>query len=330
MNSRRKLVVALGVGALNAQRGAFAQQAGKIWRIGFLGFASRPASIDSHVFGGFPRGMRELGYVEGKNLSIEWRFADGQRERLAELAAELVRLKVDVIVVSASSATIAAQSATAAIPIVFAAVNDPVSQEMVKSLARPGGNITGRANITDDLGPKRMELLLGMLPKVSRMAVLVDSSGAVQGRAGELLPAAAQKRRVTLVRLEAGTPQEIERAFATMVREKVGALIVLFTPLFNQQRNQIAELAAKHKLPTVTGDRGFVEAGCLMSYGASLTDDFHRLASYVDKIFKGAKPSDLPVEQPTRFELVINDKTARSLGLKVTPELLLQADKVIE
>ena len=220
--------------------------------------------------------------------------------------------------------------ATTAIPIVFAAVNDPVSQGIIKSLARPGGNITGRANITDDLGPKRMELLLGMLPKVTRMAVLVDSSGAAQVRTGDSLQAAAQKRGVAMVRVEAGSPQEIERAFAGMAREKIGALIVSFTPLFNQQRNQIAELAAKHRLPTVTGDRGFVEAGCLMSYGASLTDDFHRLATYVDKIFKGAKPSDLPVEQPTRFELVINEKTAKLLGLKVTPELLLQADKVIE
>ena len=206
----------------------------------------------------------------------------------------------------------------------------PVSLGLIKSLARPGGNITGRANITDDLGPKRMELLHGMLPKVSRMAVLVDSSGAAQTRMGDNLQDAAHKRRVTIVRVEAGSPQEIERAFATLAREKVGALIVSFTPLFNQQKNQIAELATKYRLPTVAGDRFFAEAGCLMSYGASLTDDFHRLATYVDKIVKGAKPSDLPVEQATRFELVINEKTASLLGLKVTPELLLQADKVIE
>ena len=165
---------------------------------------------------------------------------------------------------------------------------------------------------------------------LSRMAVLVDSSGAAQTRMRDKLQDAAQKRRVTIVRVEAGSSQEIERAFATMAHEKIGALLVSFTPLFNRQGNQISELATKYRLPTVAGDRFFVEAGCLMSYGASLTDDFHRLATYVDRIFRGAKPSDLPVEQPTRFELVINEKTAKLLGLKVTLELLLQADKVIE
>ena len=330
MNSRRKLVVGLGAAVVQAPWLAHAQQAGKVWRVGFVGFQSRPPALESHVFGGFPRGMRELGYVEGRNLAIEWRFADGKPERLPELLAQLVQSKADVIVVSASTVALAAQQAATSIPIVFAAVNDPVSLGLVKSLGRPGGNITGRANITDDLGPKRMELLLGMVPKATRIAVLVDSSGAAKGLRGDNLEVAAQKRRVKLLRVEAGTPQEIEHAFATMAREKVGALVVLFTPLFNQQRNQIAELAAKHRLPTVAGDHFFVEAGCLMSYGASLTDDFYRLATYVDKIFKGAKPSDLPVEQPTRFELIINARTAALLGLKVTAELLLQADKVIE
>jgi putative ABC transport system substrate-binding protein len=272
--------------------------------------------------------MRELGYVEGKNLVLEWRVANGKREWLPELAAEFVQLKVDVIVVSASSAALAAQKTATAIPILFAAVNDPVSLGLIKSLARPGGSVTGRANITDDLGPKRVELLLAMVPKVSRMAVLVDSNSVANARAAEILLAAAQKRRVTVVRVEAGTPQEIETAFSTMVRENAGALIVLFTPLFNQQRGQIAELAAKHRLPTIAGDRGFAEAGCLMSYGASLADDFHRLATYVDKIFKGAKPSYLPVEQPTKFELIINGKTVKALSLAIPQSMLLGAEVI--
>ena len=328
--TRRGFVTALGASALVAPFNSFAEQQGKVWRVGFLASAARPASLDSHVFDGFRRGLRERGYVEGKNLMIEWRFAEGKRERLSELAAELVGLKVDVMVVSGSAAAFAAQTATAAIPILFAAVNDPVSQGLVQSLARPGGNITGRANITDDLGPKRLELLLAMVPKVSRLAVLVLPSSAVPVRFAENLQAAAQKRHVTVVRVEAGTPQEIEIAFSIMLREKAGALIALFTPLFYQQRSQIAELAAKHHLPVIAGDPGFVEAGCLMSYGASLADDFHRFASDVDKIFKGAKPADLPVEQPTRFELVINLKTAKALGITVPQVLLLQAERVIE
>ena len=329
INNRRKLIVALGAGALAVPFPSFAQQPGKVWRVGFLGFAARPPSLDSHIFGAFPRGMRELGYVEGKNLMIEWRFADGKRERLLELAAELVELKVDVIVVS-SSAALAAQKATTTIPIVFAAVSDPVGSGLIKSLARPGGNITGRTNITEDLSPKRLELLLAMVPKLSRVAVLLTSASAANTRTAESIQAAGQKRGVTIVRANAGTPQEIETAFSTMAREKAGALIVSLNPLFFQQRSQIAELATKHRLPAIAGDRGLAEAGCLMSYGASLADEFHRLATYVDKIVKGAKPGDLPVEQPTKFELIINGKTAKTLGLTITPELLLQADKVIE
>lgn len=329
MNSRRKLIVALGAGALTFAFPSFAQQAGRVWRVGFLAFPTRPSSLDSHVFGAFPRGMRELGYVEGRNLLIEWRFADGRVERLPELAAELVRLKVDVIVVSAS-ATRAAQDATTTIPIVFAAVSDPVGSGLIKSLARPGGNITGRTNITNDLSPKRLELLLAVVPKLSRVAVLMNSASAADTSTAESVQTAGQKRGVTVVPASAGTPQEIEAAFSAMTRKKVGALIVSLNPFFFQQRNQIAELAAKHRLPAIAGDRDLAEAGCLMSYGASLADEFHRLATYVDKIFKGAKPGDLPVEQPTTFELIINAKTAKTLGLTITSELLLQADKVIQ
>lgn len=330
LNKRRKLLLAIGAGGLVPPLRALAQPAGKVWRVGFLASSVRPADLDAHAFGGLVRGLRVLGYVEGRNLALEWRFADGQRERLAGLAEELVRLKVDVIVTSASSASRAAQRATSEIPVVFAAVDDPVGLGLVTSLARPGRNITGRANITHDLGPKRLELLLAVAPQKSRIAVLVDANSAAQVHVAESLQAAGRLRRVAVVRADVATPQDIDAAFAALARDKVGALIVPFTPLFNQQRNQIASLAAQHRWPTIAGERGFVHAGCLMSYGARLADDFFQLAVYVDKIAKGARPSDLPVEQPTRFEWVINRKTAQALGLTLPAALMLQADEVID
>ena len=337
MTRRRSLFAAFGACVLSetvvGMSNVFAQPApggsGKVWRVGFLAFPTRPPSLDAHIFGGFPRGMRELGYVEGKNLQIEWRFADGKRERLGELAAELVASKVDLIVAS-SSATLAAQAATATIPIVFAAVSDPIGNGLIKSLARPGANITGRTNITGDLGPKRMELLLAALPNASRVAVLLDSTITTDGQAADSLQAAGQKLRVSVTRLGARTPQEIETAFATVAREKIEGMVVSLNPLFFQQRNQIAELALKHRVPVIGGDRDLVQAGYLMSYGASLADEFRRLASYADRIFKGAKPADLPVEQPTLYELVINRKTAKAIGLAIPQELLLRSDEVIQ
>ena len=276
--------------------------------------------------------MRELGYVEGKNLTIEWRFAEEKYDRLPELAAELVRLQVDVIVAGGLQAPLAAQKSTDKIAIVMVGVADPVAMGLVKSLARPGGNITGPSNITSELGPKRLEMLRDMVPRLSRAALLTnpDNPAHVKTVNVERYQAAGQKLGVTLLRLEARTPQEIENAFAVMVREKAGALLVLLDSFFQQQRSRIAELCAKHRLPCMTADRVYVEAGCLMSYGNSLADDFRRAATYVDKILKGAKPADLPVEQPTRFELVINGKTAKTLGLKIPNSLLVTADKVIE
>jgi putative ABC transport system substrate-binding protein len=274
--------------------------------------------------------MRELGYVEGKNLAIEWRFADGKLDRLPALAAELVRLKVDVIVAVGLEAPLAVQKATITIPIIFVGPGDPVGTGLIKSLARPGGNITGPSTISGELGPKRLEMLLAMVPKLSRVAVLVNPTRPTHIKALESVVAAGQKLGVTMLRAEARTPQEIENAFSVMVREKAGALIVLLNPVFQEQRSQIAELSAKHRLPCMTADRIYAEAGCLMSYGNSLADDFRRAATYVNKILKGAKPSDLPVEQPTKFELVINRKTAKALGLTIPQSLLVSADKVIE
>ncbi len=331
MNNRRKLVMALGAGGLTAPFPSFAQQQGKVWRIGFLAQGTRPASLpDAYAYGAFLRAMRELDYVEGRNLVIEWRFADNKLERLPDLAAELVQLKADVIVTSGMTAPLALQKATATIPIVMTSNSDPVGRGLIKSLARPGGNITGLTNITSDLGPKRLQLLLDMGPKLSRIAVLGNPTNPAHMQALESIQAAGQNRRVEILRAEARTPPEIDNGFSLIRQRNANALIVLLDPLFQQQSSRIAELSAKHRLPSMTADRIYVEAGCLMSYGSNRADDWRRAATYVDKIFKGAKPADLPVEQPTIFELVINGKTAKALGLKIPQSLLIMADKVIE
>ncbi len=274
--------------------------------------------------------MRELGYVEGKNLVIEWRFADNKPDRLSDLAAELVRLNVDVLVTTSTPATRSAQKATTTIPIVMVNVGDPVGMGLVKSLARPGGNITGLSNFASDTGPKRLELLLEMVPKLARVAALVNPANPANTKGLESLQTAAQKRRVELLPAEARTPQEIDSAFSLIRKQNAGALLVSTDPLFTQQTSQIAELAAKNRLPSVYASPAYAEAGGLIGYGANPTDHFRRAATYVDKILKGAKPADLPVEQPTKLELVINRKTAKALGLTIPQSLLTSADKVID
>ena len=329
MNCRRKLLVVLSTSALVAPFRSFAQQQGKVWRVGFLSLR-RPASLDSDFLGEFPQGMRELGYVEGKNLVIEWRFADGEVERLPVLAAQLVRLKVDVIVASSTQAVSVAQKATSTVPIVMGNSGDPVGSGFVKSLAHPGGNITGLSNINVDLSPKLLEMLLSMVPKLSRVAVLVNPANSSHGARLKTVQAAAQRVRVKILPVEAKTAQEIEPAFSMMRRENAGAVIVHSDAIFNAQVRQIAELAEKHRLLSIAGIREYVDAGCLMSYGPSFASMYRRAAIYVDKIFKGAKPAELPVEQPTKFEFVINRKTAKALGLTIPQSLLVSADKVIE
>ena len=328
--NRRELLVMLSGGALATPLGALAQQPGKIWRVGYLGSANRPDSITTEYFGAFVQGLRELGYVEGRNLSMEWRFAEGNLDRLPALAAELVQLKVDAILAGNVAATAAAKKATTTLPIVMGSVSDPVGFGLISSLARPGGNVTGPSSFSGELGAKRLELLLEMAPRVSRLAVLMNPANPAQAKVVEILEAAAQQRRLSIVRTPARTPQEIESAFATMAKEKVGALIIPLDPFFNQQRKQITTLSEKLRLPTMTPDPIYVEAGCLMSYGTSLARDLRRAAVYVDKIFKGAKPADLPVEEPTRMELVINRKTAKALGLTIPQSLLISVDRVIE
>ncbi len=329
MITRRRVVLGLGAGAF-APFAAFAQQPGKVWRVGFLA-QGRVEFVDSHfIYGSFTQGMRELGYVEGKNLVIEWRSAEGKSEPLPELAAELVRLKVDVLATQGSIAAKAAQKATTTIPIVMITVADPVGSGLVKSLARPGGNTTGLSSMGADLSPKLLEMLRSMVPNVTRVAVLVNPANAVNTLGLKNIQAAAQRVGVKIQPVEASTPQEIANGFAMMARQNAGALIVLRESLFSQQKNQIVELAAKHRLPFIGGDGEYAEAGGLMSYGQNIRENFRRAATYVDKIFKGAKPSDLPVEQPTTFELVINRKTANALGIKIPQTILLQATKVIE
>jgi putative tryptophan/tyrosine transport system substrate-binding protein len=330
MNTRRKLIIAFGASALTAPFASFAQQQGKIWRVGFLSQRARPDSLDSGAISELRRGMRELGYVEGKNLNIEWRFADGKAERLPGLAAELAQMKVGIIVAVGSLATSAAQRATTTIPIVMVSVSDPVGIGLVKSLARPGGNITGLSDLLGDISSKHLELLLGMVPKLTRVAVMVNPVNGSNATILKNIQVAAQRTAVKILPVEIERSQNIEKAFSLMIKDKVGAVIVASDGLFFQQASQIAKLAAKNRLPTISWVREYVEAGGLMSYGANITDLYWRSATYVDKIFKGAEPGDLPVEQPTKFELVINGKTAKALGLNIPQSLLVMTDKVIE
>ena len=327
MNRRRAVAALLALSATAASRPSSGQQGGKVWRVGYLS----PASVvNSQYTAAFLKGMRELGYVEGKNLVIEWRSADGKLERLPSLAAELVELKVDVIVAVASPAIGAAQKATTTIPIVMAITGDPVGSGFVKSLARPGGNITGLSNMGGDTGPKLVDLLTSVVPKLSLVGVLVTPTSTTYRTISDSVQAAAQNAGVKTLVAEASSDQEIDNAFSMMAREKADAVIVGSSSFFTQQRRQIAELALKYGIPSMFAIRSNVEAGGLISYGQNVADDFHRSATYVDKILKGAKPADLPVEQPVSFELVVNLKTAKALGLTIPQAILLRADEVIQ
>jgi len=329
MNNRRKVVVAFGASVLAAPF-VFAQQQGKVWRVGFLSQRHVDFVDSDYYYGPFRQGLRELGYVEGKNLVIEWRSAEGNNERLPGLAAELVNLKVDVIVTAGTPAISAAQKATTTIPIVMGNIGDPVGSGFVKSLARPASNITGLSSMAGDVYLKQIEMLLSMVPRLSRVAVLVNPSNVSNVKTSERVQTEGQKRGVKVLRAEAKTPQEIQNAFSIMRRQNADALIVFNDGLFQQQKAQIAELTGKHRLPAVAQDRIYADSDVLMSYGPSLAEQSLRAATYVDKIFKGAKPAELPVEQPTKFELVINGKTAKALGLAIPQSLLVSADKVIE
>jgi putative ABC transport system substrate-binding protein len=323
--TRRDFITLVG-GAAAWPIAAHAQQASKAARIGYLAFRS-PISADD----AFLKGLFELGWVEGQNIVIERRFAVGNAEQLKGSAAELVRLKVDVIVTAASAPTKVAKEATASIPIVFANAGDPVGQGFVQSLPRPGGNVTGIAfDASPDITAKQAQLLIELVPTVSRLAVLWNPTSAFLHSYLSVIKTAAPTLRVSLQSLEVRDANEFERAFDSMTRARADGLIVLSDTFATFHRARLVELAAKHQLPTIYGHSQYIEAGGLLSYGPSLTDTYRHAASYVDKILKGAKPADLPVEQPTRFELIINLKTAKALGLDVPPTLLARADEVIE
>lgn len=329
MNRREAVIAILALCA--APLAARAQQSGKVWGVGYLSANARPADFESSTTSGaFVKGMRALGYIEGKNLAIEWRFAEDKLGRVQELAAELVQLKMDVIVTSGSPATSAAQKATTTIPIVMGITNDPVGNGFVKSLSRPGGNITGLSSLNADIAPKQLEMLLSMLPKLSRVGILVNPANSSHAIYLKHVQAAAQKVQVRILPVEARTSQEIETAFSILAKERAGGIILASDLYFRGQRRQIAELSTKYRLPAAAGVDGYAEAGGLMFYGANVSENFRRAATYVDKIVKGAKPGELPIEQPTQLELILNLKTAKAMGLAFPQSLLVRADRVIE
>lgn len=325
---RREFITLLG-GAAAWPLAARAQQSGsKVPRVGYL-FSFTPAE-GKHLWEACRQGLRELGYVEGQNIVLEPRWADGRHERLAGLAAELVRLKVDIIVSAATPASRAAKAATNSVPIVIVAVGEPVKTGLTASLARPGGNLTGLSLLTAELSGKRLELLGELVRHVPRVAVLMNPDNATYTVFLEETLIAAQTLGTQLQPLKARNPSEIEHVFDAAAEERAAALIVFDDPVIWSHRVQIVALAAKRRLPAIYGYREFVDDGGLMSYGPDRIDHYRRTAIYVDKILKGAKPGDLSIEQPTKFQLVINRKTAMVLGLTIPPSLLARADEVIE
>jgi putative ABC transport system substrate-binding protein len=328
MTYRRKLIIALLASSLGVPLASFGQQAAKVTRIGFLE-ASSPSAIAARIEA-FRQGLRELGYVEGKNVVIEYRYAEGNFDRLPALAAELVRLNVNVIVTGGPTAIPAAKAATTAIPIVMAFDTDPVGSGFATSLAKPGGNITGLSTLAPELSAKQIELLKEIVPKLARVAVLGTASRPGSAHALREVENAAKAFKVQIQFQDVVDLKGIDAAFLAAKKGGADAVLVLGSPLFNANRTELTELATKSRYPVIYDRAEFVEAGGLMTYSVSLADLARRAATYVDKILKGAKPGDLPIEQPTKFELVVNMKTAKALGIKIPNSVLAQATKVIE
>jgi putative ABC transport system substrate-binding protein len=305
---------------------AQAQQPAKVPRIGLLVPGSR--AVFAVRTDALRQGLRELGYLEDQNIAIEYSYTDGKSDRLADLVDELIRLKVDVIVTASIPPVLAAKKASSTIPIVFAAVNDPVAAGLVTSLARPGGNVTGLTNLSPDLDSKRLELLKEAFPKISRVTYLWNPDA--PGTGLPAMQAAAPALGVQLLSLEARTANDFDNAFETALKERTHALITLPSPVFITHQKRIVEFATKNRLPAIYPFTDFTESGGLMSYAHSNLDNWRRAATYVDKILKGAKPADLPVEQPKKFELAINLKTAKQIGVTIPPNVLARADRVIK
>jgi putative ABC transport system substrate-binding protein len=327
MNNRRKLLVALGAGAFATPRACFAAQPAKVARVGFLGPTSA-GSAKSRI-DALRAGLRELGYVEGKNLVIEFRWADDNDQLLPQLAAELVRLKVDVIVTQGTSGTRAAKQATSTIPIVMANSADAVMMGLVASLAHPGGNITGSTIFAPETSAKQFELLKGAVPRITQVAVLLNPANPNNGLNLQAMELTAESLKVGIQRFEARGPVDFDTAFSAMTKKRVDAVTISQDSMLIANARAIADVALKLRLPS-SGSSEIAEAGGLIGYGVSFSEMFRRAAFFVDKILKGAKPGDIPVEQPTKFELVINMKTAKALGIKIPNAILVRADRVIE
>jgi putative ABC transport system substrate-binding protein len=329
VTTRRAFIGALTGGLLTVPITVHAQPAGKVYRIGYLSAGS--GTLSSPYTTAFRQGLRELGWIEGQSIVIEYRSAEGQLERLPTLAAELVRLKLDVIVATPTPAALAAKSATGTIPIVGVSLADPVGLGLIPSLARPAGNVTGVSySVGADIFGKDLELLKEVVPKVQRVAVLSNPDSPAQPLIISNIKGAARSLGLQLQLVDARGPGDFDGAFAAMARERAGALLVVTDPVFIPHRARLVNLAAKNRLPSIFTQRADVEAGGLMSYGPNFADMYRRAATYVDKILKGARPADLPVEQPTKFELVINLKTAKALDVTIPPSLLPRADEVIQ
>ena len=324
---RREFITMMGGSAVAWSPAARAQQSPKIWRIGYLGFG--PASSWTSQVDALRSGLRDLGYIEGKNIAIEFRWAE-RADQTFDLATQLVRMNVDVIFAPASTQVEPARRATNTIPIVFAQHADPVGLGDVTSLSRPGGNITGLSMLLTELSVKELEILRETLPNAVRIGVLWNPTTPSHPTAVRAVEAASKKLGVQLVLVPAGTASEIQEAFSTMSRERVSGVLVLSSPLYTAQGALLAEFQMKHRLPEIFATRGNVDAGGLMSYGADIDDLYRRAAVYIDKILRGTKPADLPVEQASKYLVVINLKTAKALGLTIPPTVLARADEVIE
>jgi putative tryptophan/tyrosine transport system substrate-binding protein len=328
MISRREIIFALVAGAAAWPFAARSQQTGKMYRIGYLGNST--AALEADLVGPFRDGLRDLGYEEGRNVVIEYRWAEGNEERFPVLIAELIAQKVDVIVTYGTPAALAVKKATTSVPLVMTAVGDPVGTGLVTSLARPGGNITGLSSIAPELNGKRLELLREVIPKLSHIGVFWNPSNPIHVIDLKEVSIAAQVLQMKVQPLGVRVPEELEAAFAAIVKERPDALFILWDSVFQQNLMRIIDFATQNRLPAVSGRREWVAAGSLMSYGPSYEDMHRRAANYVDKILKGAKPADLPIQQPTKFDLVINLKTAKALGVTIPPLLLGTADEVLE
>jgi ABC-type uncharacterized transport system substrate-binding protein len=326
MNKRFALWL-LAIFFLTTVSRADAQQTKKVSRIGYLSPSS--ASADSARVGAFRQGLLDLGYVQGKNIVIDYRYAEGKPELLPDLAAELVRFKVDVIMTFGGPGTLAAKGATKTIPIVITDVSDPVALGLIASLAHPGGNVTGLSPLAKELSGKQLELLMEAFPRVSRVAVFLDQTSRSNALSLEEIKVAAGALQVALQPLQVRGPDDFEPTFSAVKRERAGALIVLRTASTNTYRARIVDFTAKSRLPAMYADSEFTDAGGLRSYGSNRLDLFRRAATYVDKILKGAKPADLPVEQPKNFEFIINLKAAKQIGVTIPPNVLARADRVI-